>query len=65
MATSGNDDLTPRERDVLELLKQFWTNAEISRGLGIDQRTVETHVSHVLHKLGHASRRDLWEDMLG
>lgn len=65
MAMAGNDDLTPREREVLELIKLFWTNREIARSLGIDERTVESHVSRLLHKLGYHSRRDLWEDMLG
>ena len=65
MAMAGNDNLTPREREVLELVKLFWTNREIGRGLRIDERTTETHVSHVLQKLGYRSRRELWEDMVG
>lgn len=65
MANEGHEELTPREREVLELLKHFWTNAEMARHFGVDERTVETHVSHMLHKLGYASRRDLWEDTIG
>lgn len=65
MAMSGKDELTPRERDVLELVKRFWTNSEIARGLGIGERTVETHVAHVLDELGYKDRRDLWRDAIG
>lgn len=65
MAISGKDELTPREREVLELLKQRWTNDEIAEALGIDRRTAETHVSSVLHKLGYADRRKLWRDLQG
>ena len=65
MAHGGSEDLTPREREVLDLVKLFWTNAEIARQLGIDERTVEGHVAHALHKLGYENRKDLWADMIG
>jgi two-component system, NarL family, response regulator DevR len=65
MANGGLEDLTPREREVLELLKQRRTNDEIAERLVIDVRTVETHVGNVLHKLGYHTRRELWEDMTG
>lgn len=59
MAISGNDDLTPREREVLELLLRRWTNEEIAEHLVISVNTVQTRVQRVLHKLGHRTRRDL------
>ncbi len=51
--------LTPREREVLALLLQRCTNAEIAAELYLGLPTVKTHVSHVLHKLGLAGRQDL------
>ncbi len=50
------DSLTKREREVLRLLAAGGTNAELARQLGIRPKTVESHVSHVLSKLGVASR---------
>ena len=56
----GQDELTPREREVLELLKKRWTNEEIAAQFLVDVRTIETQVSHVLHKLGYRDRREFW-----
>ncbi len=44
-------ELTPREAEVLALIAQGRTNAEISRELGISVKTVQNHVSQVLAKL--------------
>jgi DNA-binding NarL/FixJ family response regulator len=44
-------DLTPRERDVLELLAAGCRNHEIARRLGVSVKTVRNHVSQVLVKL--------------
>ena len=44
-------DLTPRERDVLELLSTGCRNHEIARRLGMSEKTVRNHVSQVLLKL--------------
>jgi NarL family two-component system response regulator LiaR len=49
-------DLTPRERDVLALLVEGLTNAEIAIRLGISRATVKVHVSSILSKLGVSSR---------
>lgn len=48
--------LTAREREVLRLLAEGLTDREIASALTVSVRTVETHVSHVLHKLGVRNR---------
>jgi DNA-binding CsgD family transcriptional regulator/tetratricopeptide (TPR) repeat protein len=50
--------LTPRETEVLELVVQGATNAEIAQALVIAPKTVDHHVSAVLAKLGVSSRRE-------
>ena len=44
-------ELTPREREVLELLAAGCRNHEIARRLGMSEKTVRNHVSQVLLKL--------------
>jgi predicted ATPase/DNA-binding CsgD family transcriptional regulator len=51
--------ITAREREVLTLLGERLTNAEIGDRLFISVRTVESHVSSLLTKLGVANRREL------
>ena len=51
--------LTPREVEVLALLRDGLTNAAIARRLYISERTVHRHVSAVLAKLGVSSRADV------
>ena len=48
--------LTQRESEVLDLLRQGLTNAEISRALWISETTTKVHVRRVLEKLGVRSR---------
>jgi DNA-binding NarL/FixJ family response regulator len=48
--------LTEREVDVLRLVAQGQSNADIATSLGIGQATVKTHISRVLAKLGLVSR---------
>jgi two-component system, NarL family, response regulator LiaR len=55
-AVAQADDLTPRERDVLRLIAQGRSNKRIALELGMAEKTVKTHVSHVLAKLGVADR---------
>ncbi len=43
--------LSPRERDVLELIARGHSNRQIARELGIGEQTVKTHVSNILTKL--------------
>jgi NarL family two-component system response regulator LiaR len=50
------DPLTRREREVLELIGRGMSNKRIARELGIAEKTVKTHVGHVLAKLGVSDR---------
>jgi NarL family two-component system response regulator LiaR len=46
------DRLTPREREVLQLIGRGFSNKRIAQGLRLSEKTVKTHVGHVLAKLG-------------
>jgi two-component system, NarL family, response regulator LiaR len=48
--------LTPREHEVLELICRGLPNKLIARELGVSEKTVKTHVGHVLAKLGVSDR---------
>src|SRR5919204_1614170 len=48
--------LTPRERDVLELIAQGLDNYRIAKQLGISEKTVRNHASTVFDKIGANSR---------
>jgi DNA-binding NarL/FixJ family response regulator len=51
-------DLTPREREILELIGQGLTNQEIADRLVIEVGTVKNHVHSILQKLDVGNRRD-------
>ena len=51
-----SDHLTPRERDVLRLVVEGLANKQIAQRLGIGEKTIKTHVSRVLAKLGVTDR---------
>jgi DNA-binding NarL/FixJ family response regulator len=58
-AVSGpesSEALTKRETDVLELLAQGYSNKQIARSLSTTEKTIKTHVSRILSKLGVQSR---------
>jgi ATP/maltotriose-dependent transcriptional regulator MalT len=50
--------LTPREREVLELLTRGYTNREIAAALVIAEVTAKVHVHRIIHKLGVRSRTE-------
>ena len=50
--------LTPREQEVLAMLCQRLTNAEMADRLSLSRRTIEDHVTRVLGKLNVANRRE-------
>jgi ATP/maltotriose-dependent transcriptional regulator MalT len=52
-------DLTPREREVVALVRTGLANRDIAERLGVSERTVETHLAHIYSKLGVEGRREL------
>ena len=48
--------LTPREREVLALIGKGLSNKRIAIELGLSEKTIKTHVSHLLAKLGVQDR---------
>jgi DNA-binding NarL/FixJ family response regulator len=61
-ARKGNDDsseeLTPRERQILDAVALALTNRQIARQLGISEGTVKRHLHNIFNKLGATSRMD-------
>ena len=55
-ATAAAESLTRREREVVELVAEGLSNAEIGRALVIAPSTVRKHLEHVYEKLGVGSR---------
>ena len=51
--------LTGREREVAALVARGYTNREVARALTIGERTVATHVEHILEKLAMTSRAQI------
>ena len=49
-------ELTPREREVLNLIAQGYNNREIAQSLFISERTVKNHVNSILHRLNLRDR---------
>jgi DNA-binding NarL/FixJ family response regulator len=53
------DELTPREREVLQLIARGYLYKEIAARLHLSPKTVESHVSNVLRKLQLSTRHEL------
>lgn len=51
--------LTRREREVVQLMEEGYTDREIAERLGVGRRTAESHSASVRAKLGLKSRREL------
>ncbi len=51
--------LSPREREVAERIARGLTNRDIAGELGVSERTVDSHVQHILNKLGFRSRTQI------
>ena len=57
-AVAAFPELTPRERDVLELIARGLDNAAIAARLHITSKTVRNHVSNIFTKLGVGHRTE-------
>jgi len=57
-ASLAGEALTPREREILQLMAEGLQNKQIASRLSISQHTVKFHVASVLAKLGAASRTE-------
>ena len=62
-ASSGDETLlrsclTPREREILALVAEQRTNAEVARMLWLSRETVKFHLANVYRKLGVSSRAE-------
>jgi len=55
----GLESLTPRQREVFELVARGYTNKEIAQRLCISDKTVKCHVRHILQKLNLPNRVEL------
>lgn len=60
----GFNQLTPREREVLQLITNGQSNKEAGRDLGISPRTIEVHRARVMEKLGARNTADLMRIVL-
>jgi DNA-binding NarL/FixJ family response regulator len=58
-ATGPNIPLTPREEEVVKLIAEAHTNAQIAQVLHLAEKTVESHRANVLRKLGMRDRVEL------
>ena len=63
----GGVELSPREREVLGLVREGLANKQIARRLGITERTVKAHLTSVFGRIGVADRTQaaLWAERHG
>ncbi len=54
----GDEELTPRETEVLHMMTAGLTNREIAAALGLSEHTVKFHISSILGKLGTSTRTE-------
>ncbi len=57
--------LTPREEEVLQLLAQHMTVADIERALFVSRGTVKAHISHIYRKIGIHRKDELFHLLEG
>jgi DNA-binding NarL/FixJ family response regulator len=57
-AARRSHDLTPRELEIMELLATGHSQAAIAEQLVLSEKTVATHIQHILPKLGVHSRAE-------
>ena len=58
-ASAGGGELTPREREIVQLLAEGRSNKEVAAVLGISVKTAETHRATIMHKLDFSSFAEL------
>ena len=58
-ALDADETLTPREREVLQLVSEGFSNTRVASHLNISRRTAESHRANVMHKLGFRSTAHL------
>jgi len=63
-AAPATVDLTPREREVLDLVREGLANKQVARRLGISERTVKAHLTSVFQRIGVTDRTQaaLWAE---
>jgi DNA-binding NarL/FixJ family response regulator len=54
----GDEELTPRETEVLRMMTAGLSNREIASTLGISEHTVKFHIASIFGKLGTSSRTE-------
>ena len=59
-----NNILTPRVKEIFNLLIDNYTTREISRKLNISEKTVRNHISNVMQKLGVNGRASAVVELL-
>ncbi|RWY80548.1 response regulator [Rhizobium leguminosarum] len=57
-ATSDKNSLTPREREVMDLVAQGLSNKHIGLRLSLQEKTVKHHMTQILSKLGASNRTE-------
>ena len=63
-ATSGWEALTPTEVRIAAMVAEGAATPDIARGMFLSRRTVQTHISHILTKLGARGRVDIVREAL-